>query len=142
MILAIGGGPRAGKTRLGEELALRSGTELLRTDAAIHLGWSECSQAVAARILTARHDLIVEGVAVWRALRKVLELTDDPPCTRVIALRPLRDRLTATSYAAALARDRSVELTTRQLAMAKGCDTVLAEIEPELTARGVVIERM
>lgn len=140
MILAIGGGPRAGKSTLGEQLALRSGTALLRTDDMIPLGWSECSAAIAARILTARADLIVEGVAVWRALRKVLDLTDERPCDRVIALRPLADRLTSTSYAAALARDPSVALTTRQIAMAKGCDTVLAEIWPELARRGVEVE--
>lgn len=140
MILAIGGGPRTGKSTLGEQLALRSGTALLRTDDLMGLGWSECSAAIAARILTARADLIVEGVAVWRALRKVLDLTDERPCARVIALRPLADRLTSTSYAAALARDPSVALTTRQFAMAKGCDTVLAEIWPELARRGVAVE--
>lgn len=150
MILVIGGGPRAGKSRLGEELALRSGTELLRTDDVTRsLGhipdrerWSECSRVVAARILTARRALIVEGVAAWRALRKALDQTDGAPCDRVIAMRHLAERLTSTSYAAVRRADPSVELTTRQLAMARGCDTVFAEIEPELVARGVVIERM
>lgn len=140
MILAIGGWPRAGKSTLGAELALRSGTALLHTDGLMRLGWSGCSAAVAARILTAHADLIVEGVAVWRALRKVLALTDAAPCDRVIALRPLADRLTSTSYAAALARDPSVALSPRQLAMGKGCDTVLAEIWPELARRGVAVE--
>lgn len=142
MIVVIGGGPRAGKSTLGEAMALRSGTELLRTDDALHLGWSECSAAIAARILTARADLIVEGVAAWRSLRKALGLTSDRPCDRVIAVRPLASRLTATGYAAALRRDPTIALGPRQVAMAKGCDTVLAEIWPELVRRGVEVEHL
>lgn len=123
MILAIAGGPRTGKTTLATELALRSGTALLSTDALIGLGWSEASQAVAAQLLTASADLIVEGVAVARALRKALGQTAGRPCDRLLVLE--RPRL---------------ELSPGQRAMAKGVDTVLAEILPELRARGVAVE--
>lgn len=148
MIVCIGGGPRRGKTQIGEMLALRSGTELLRTDdrrrAFDHLPegdrWSAASQDIAARILTARNDLIVEGVVVWRALRKALAQSAGRPCDRIIAVRSLLERLTAESYAAALRRDPSIVLTSRQAGMAKGCDKVLAEILPELRRRGVVVE--
>lgn len=123
MIVAIAGGPGAGKTTLGTALSLRSGTALLSTDALIGLGWSEASQATAARMLTASADLIVEGVAVARALRKALGQTAGRPCDRLLVLE--RPRL---------------ELSPGQRAMAKGVDTVLAEILPELRARGVAVE--
>lgn len=122
-IVCIAGGPRSGKTTLATELALRSGTALLSTDDLIGLGWSEASQAVAARLLTADADLIVEGVAVARALRKALGQTAGRPCDRLLVLE--RPRL---------------ELSPGQRAMAKGVDTVLAEILPELRARGVAVE--
>lgn len=123
MILAIAGGPRSGKTTLATELALRSGTALLSTDDLIGLGWSEASQAVAARMLTATADLIVEGVAVARALRKVLAQTAGRPCDRLVLLAGRRREAGPASPG--------------QVAMAKGVDTVLAEILPELAARGV-----
>jgi adenylate kinase family enzyme len=122
VIVAIAGGPRTGKTTLGEAMALRSGTEMLSTDRLIALGWSEASQATAARMLTASADLIVEGVAVARALRKALGQTDGRPCDRLIVL--------------GLAH---VEVSGGQRAMAKGVDTVLAEILPELRRRGVEV---
>ena len=123
MILAIAGGPRTGKTTTALELALRSGTALLSTDCLAHLGWSEASQATAARMLTTGADLIVEGVAVARALRKALGQTAGRPCDRLLVLeRPW------------------LELSPGQRAMTKGVDTVLAEILPELRARGVAIE--
>lgn len=123
MIVAIAGGPRTGKTTLATEMALRSGTAVLHTDALIGLGWSEASQAVAARMLTASADLIVEGVAVARALRKALAQTAGRPCDRLVLLAGRRREAGPASPG--------------QLAMAKGVDTVLAEILPELAARGV-----
>ena len=74
-------------------------------------------------MLTASADLIVEGVAVARALRKALGQTAGRPCDRLLVLE--RPRL---------------ELSPGQRAMAKGVDTVLAEILPELRARGVAVE--
>lgn len=123
MIIAIVGGPRTGKTTLGLDLAVRSGTALLSTDSLIALGWSEASQEVAARMLTTDRDLIVEGVAVARALRKALTQTDGRPCDRLVVLERAH-----------------VELSAGQRAMAKGVATVLDEIMPELRARGVEVE--
>jgi len=123
VILAIAGGPRSGKTTLATELALRSGTALLSTDDLIGLGWSEASQAVAARMLTASADLIVEGVAVARAIRKALAQAAGRPCDRLVLLAGRRREAGPASPG--------------QAAMAKGVDTVLAEILPELAARGV-----
>lgn len=125
MIVAIAGGPGAGKTTLGTALALRSGTALLSTDALIGLGWSEASQAVAAQLLTASADLIVEGVAVPRALRKALDQGAGRPCDRLVLLAGRRPEAGPAS--------------TRQAAMAAGIDTVLRAILPELAARGVEI---
>lgn len=122
MIIAIAGGPRTGKTTMGEAMALRSGTALLSTDTLIHLGWSEASQAAAARMLTARDDLIVEGVAVARALRKAIDQSDVRPCDRLIVLAAPR-----------------IATTPGQQAMAKGVATVLGEIVGELARRGVEI---
>lgn len=126
MILAIAGGPGAGKSTLAEQLALRSGTEIVRTDDLIGLGWSQASQAVAARMLTASGDLIVEGVAVGRALRKALDQTDGRPCDRLIVV--------------AGRRPEAGEASRGQESMAAGVRTVLAEIVDELRARGCVVE--
>lgn len=122
MKIAIVGGPRTGKTTLGEAMALRSGTALLSTDSLIALGWSEASQAVAALLLTEPGDLIVEGVAVARALRKALAQTDGAPCGRVIVLE-----------------SPHVALTPGQATMAKGVATVWTEIVDVLRGRGVEV---
>jgi hypothetical protein len=128
MIVAITGGPRTGKSYLGEQMALTSGTALLRTDDLIAAGWSEASQDVAARLLCAAaagRDLIAEGVAVARALRKALGQSADRPCDRLIVLRAVRPEAGAQ--------------TPGQLTMAKGVASVLREIWGELRARGVEI---
>lgn len=126
MIVCITGGPRTGKSWLGEHLALTSGTALLRTDDLIPLGWSAASQAAAARLMTAHADLIVEGVAVARALRKALDESRERPCDRLIVLRGRRP-------------EAGDELPG-QASMAKGIETVLAGILPELVRRGVEVE--
>lgn len=128
MILAITGGPRTGKSHLGEALALTSGTALLRTDDLIGLGWSEASQAVAAQLLVATdagRDLIAEGVAVPRALRKALDQSDARPCDRLVVLRAVRPEVGAR--------------TPGQVTMERGLYRVLREIWSELVARGVEI---
>lgn len=128
MIVCITGGPGTGKSWLGEAMALTSGTTLLRTDDLIALSWSQASQAVAARMLTTTGDLIVEGVAVPRALRKALDQTDGRPCDRLVLLRARRP-------------ERGVA-SSGELVMAKGLLTVLHQIFAELVERGVeVVDR-
>ena len=128
MIVCITGGPGTGKSWLGEAMALTSGTTLLRTDDLIALGWSQASQAVAARMLTTTGDLIVEGVAVPRALRKALDQADGRPCDRLVLLRGRRPERGAASPG--------------ELVMAKGLLTVLHQIFAELVERGVeVVDR-
>lgn len=128
MIVCITGGPRTGKSWLGEHLALTSGTALHRTDDLIPLGWSAASQAAAARMIVARdagRDAIVEGVAVPRALRKALDESRERPCDRLVLLRSVRPEVGAR--------------TPGQVTMEKGLWRVLREIWGELVARGVEI---
>jgi len=121
--IAIIGPPRAGKTTLGDQLARTMDCAILHTDDLMPLGWSAAS-AECARVLHATSDIIVEGVAVVRALRKCLAACACKPCERCIILeRPLE------------------RLTRGQVAMSRGCATVLREIEAELVRRGVLMER-
>lgn len=123
MRIAILGSPRAGKTTLALELARTTGLRVLHTDDLMALGWSAVSDEVA-RALVLAPDLILEGVAVVRGLRKALAALPGPPVERCIVLeRPW------------------VALTWRQRAMRRGCATVLREVEPELVRRGVRVER-
>lgn len=124
MRIAIIGSPRAGKTTLALELARTTGLPILHTDDLIPLGWSGVSDEVA-RALALAPDLILEGVAVVRGLRKALAtLADYVPVERCIVLE-----------------HPWVALSRGQRAMARGCATVLAEVEPELLRRGVLVER-
>ena len=123
MRIAIIGAPRAGKTTLARELARASDIRILHADDLIALGWSEASDEVA-HVLAAISDIIVEGVAVVRGLRKALALVPYAPVERCIVLE--RPRL---------------RLSRWQVAMQRGCATILREIEPELLLRGVTMER-
>lgn len=137
--IVITGGPRTGKTTLANSFELhgagcrvRQGggdctcaRSLLRhTDDLMELGWSEASQA-AALWLDEPGPWIIEGVAVSRALRKwrAAHPGAAPPVDRVI-------RLTTPH----------VELTKGQAAMAKGEETVWAEVEPWLRDSDVDID--
>lgn len=123
MRIAICGSPRAGKTTLALELARTTGWPLVHTDDLVALGWSGVSAEVV-RLLTEAPDLIVEGVAVVRGLRKALAAAPGPPVDRCIVLEAPR-----------------VALTPGQRAMRAGCATILAGIAPELARRGVHLER-
>ena len=124
MRVAIVGGPRTGKTTLARRLAARLDLPLVSTDDFIPLGWSGSGARAAAVIADSRR-LLIEGVAVPRALRRLLQ--DHP------RRRPL-ERLVL------LTRPR-VKRTKGQEAMAKGLAKILAEILPRLTRLGVVIQR-
>lgn len=131
--IAICGGPRTGKTTLAQTTGHASGLisdgfyespNIRHTDDAIHYGWSEASAAVA-QWFDAPGPWIIEGVALARALRKWREAHpgEPPPVDRVI-------RLTTPH----------VELSKGQAAMAKGEETVWAEVEPWLREHGVEVE--
>lgn len=123
MRIAIIGAPRAGKTTLAQELARTTGWSILHADDMIPLGWSAASDVLADALGVHDH-LIVEGVAVVRALRKALATRTCAPVERCIVLERPR-----------------VRFTHGQRVMARGCATVLAKIEPELVRRGVCMER-
>ena len=116
--IGIAGGPNTGKTTL----AGRLGGDVLHTDSVLELGWSECSEHVATEWLTREGELVVEGVALVRALRKWLEANP--------AGRPI-DRLLV------LTEEYGETLSKGQAAMTKGHNTVLGKILPDLRARGV-----
>lgn len=123
MRIAIIGSPRAGKTTLALVLGRMTGWPILHTDDLITLGWSAVSDEVA-RVLGIVPDIIAEGVAVVRGLRKSLAAAPDAPVELCFVLERPR-----------------VLLSTGQRAMQRGCATVLQEIEPELVRRGVHLER-
>jgi adenylate kinase family enzyme len=122
--IAIIGSPRAGKTTLAEQLGRTLGCAILHTDDLAPLGWSAASAEVA-RVLHSAGDIIIEGVAAVRGLRKALAACSCRPCERCIILEQPR-----------------LPLSSHQLAMARGCITILREIEPELRQRNVLLERL
>lgn len=127
--ICITGGPRTGKTTLAEKLQ-RNGlvndqtvATLRHTDDLIGLhDWSSASQA-ASEWLDAPGPWIIEGVAVSRALRKWRDQHpgEPPPVDQVIFLH--------TPHG---------ELTRGQVTMAKGVESVHAEIEPWLREHGIL----
>jgi hypothetical protein len=69
---------------------------------------------------------VIEGVIVPRALRKWLAIhSEGKPADEVILLQSPK-----------------VPISANQARMAKGCDTVWREIEPELVKRGVKIRKV
>lgn len=118
MRLCIAGGPKTGKTTLAATL----GIPVKHTDDALDLGWSEASAEVASW-MSMPGPWVIEGVAVPRAIRKFLAANPGKPCDKVIWLDMPR-----------------VDTTPAQDTMAKGALTVMAQILPELHARGVAFE--
>lgn len=121
--VCITGGPRTGKTTLAQSLAAPTG-RVVHCDCFIGMGWSEASEHVAGLML-APGPFLVEGVQIPRALRKALAARPDAkPCDRLIVL----------------SNEPHEPWTPGQARMAKGVDTVLAEILPALRRLGVEIE--
>lgn len=120
--IAIIGGPRTGKTTAAARLAEASGMSVYSSDDLISLGWSQASDAVAEQIKEARAHFggVFEGVAVVRALRKLLKQSPERPVDAVIVLL-----------------DPHVDLTDGQRTMAEGTRTIVREVLGPLMARGV-----
>lgn len=119
MRIAIAGLPRTGKTTLAERLSAELGYPVMHADDLISMGWSEASAELARRMLSPG-PWIVEGVAVSRALRKALGMTDERPCDQLYFLTELYE-----------------PLSPGQAGMGTGCRTVHSEIAAELLRRGV-----
>jgi broad-specificity NMP kinase len=117
--VAITGGPSTGKTTL-------AGSGAKHTDDLIEdHDWSAASEVASTWFDDPSVDLHVEGVAVPRALRKwLLAHPEGKPVEKLIVLQKAYE-----------------PLNIRQQAMAKGVETVLAEIHGELEKRGVRIVR-
>lgn len=101
--LAITGFPRAGKTTLAKRLESQVGN-VIHADDLKDLGWSEASAELAKRVNEHKGPLIVEGVAVPRALRKGMKVD------AVIVMNEPRE-----------------PLKSGQTSMGKGVQTVLRE---------------
>ena len=120
MRTAITGWPNSGKTTYAVKLS-----EWARsTDALKHLPWSEVSLE-ASKWFDQPGEIVIEGVAVPRALRKWQKNNPgkDAPIDKLIVMT-----------------GQYREITPGHEKMGKGIDTVLAEIEPWLRSSGVVIE--
>jgi predicted ATPase len=118
----ICGGPKTGKTTLSQSLP----RPVYHTDDRIPLGWSEASESVS-QLFSSPGPWTIEGAAAVRALRKWLASNPTgKPCDQVILLSGVMD---------------SAQYTPRHAAMAKGVETIFAEIEGELLARGVEVIR-
>lgn len=119
--IIIAGGPRTGKTTLA---ATYPGLVLHTDDLIGQLDWSAAS-GVAAGWFDVPGPWVIEGVATVRALRKWLAAhASGQPADLVLWLgTPL------------------VARTPGQVTMARGCETVWAEVLPLLRARGVAVER-
>lgn len=117
--IVIAGGPRTGKTSFARTLGQhRSTDDLIGTH-----DWSGVSELVASQWMVAPGPWVIEGVAAVRALRKWLVAhPEGKPCDVVHWLRkPM------------------VARSPGQETMAKGCESVWREVEPELRRRGVEV---
>lgn len=122
--VAIIGGPRTGKTTKARGAAC-AGVEVCETDAWKGMAWSAQSERVVAWLVGHREDaFVIEGCMVVRGLRKYLRGHPGKPVDVVQVCETPRE-----------------VLSRGQRRMQRGVETVFREIESELTARGVRIER-
>lgn len=124
MRILITGGPRTGKTTMAGKLGAELDIPVRHTDDLVgQLSWSEASEEIAKVWLADPRPVIIEGVALPRALRKWLAAhPEGKPADKIIYLSVPH-----------------VRLTDGQVAMTKGVATVWREVVPELLRRGVEI---
>lgn len=122
--ILVAGGPRTGKTTFAGKLAKEHGLTVRHTDDLIGVvDWSGASLKVAGW-MTQPGPWLIEGVAIGRALRKWLAANPlGKPADQVF-----------WSNTARVPRDAGQE------AMARGCETVWAEVLPQLRRRGMRVE--
>lgn len=123
--IIITGGPCTGKTTVADELGKKFGVSTKHTDEiAYRVGWSNASLEVAAWIHDPG-DWIIEGCTAIRAIRRWLlhtPMTEKPADIIYYGAHPF------------------TKLTSDQLRLFHGCNTIWQQIRGELTARGVQIE--
>lgn len=121
MKIAICGGPKCGKTTLAAKLNANTGIPVRHTDDLVgKLDWSAASLVVA-HWLAEPGDMIVEGTALPRSLRKFCRLYPGrKPCDFAVWLQWPK-----------------VPRTPGQETMARGCRTVWIEVLPTLQQLGV-----
>lgn len=131
MIILVTGWPGRGKTTTARKLAAKHGLKHYSVDIEVghetknpgapivyipqNLGWSEGSQYAVDHWIGKLNDVVIEGNAIPRVLRKWRAQNPDrkPPCDRIVLLtRQFR------------------EIGSGQMAMGKGHDTILEEIMP------------
>lgn len=119
--VAFIGGPRTGKTTAA--LKLKAALTRHTDDLIGQLGWSESSQEVSTWFDEPGDDVVIEGVAVVRALRKwLLANPEGKPVDTIIHMG-----------------EPKVILSPGQAAMHLGHATIWGQVEPELRRRGVTI---
>jgi hypothetical protein len=95
--LCICGGPKTGKSSLGVALGNRLGLRVRHSDSVMGLGWSEASAEVASWF-DEPGDVVIEGVAVVRAIRKWLAAhPTGRPCDELVVLDHAWAELTRNS---------------------------------------------
>lgn len=121
--ILISGGPKTGKTTFANTFE-SLGYRVRHTDDVMNThDWSAASTEVATW-LPSDGRTVIEGVSIFRALRKWLATNPDgKPCDVLYVMWK--------SF---------VEYSKGQASMAKGCSTVFCEISGELLRRGVRIE--
>jgi len=121
----VAGGPRVGKTTLSETLATQVGTVARHSDDLIGtVSFADAADAIV-EWMALPGPWVIEGVTAVRALRRWLDTNDEGvPCERVF-----------------WSTTPKVERTSGQERMAKGIETVWAQIEERLTSRGVCVQR-
>ncbi len=119
--VVIVGGPRCGKTTRAKALAA-TGLQARHTDDLIgKLDWSAASEEVS-RWFALPGPWVIEGVAAVRALRKWLASHGGQPCDQVEVMRK-----------------PFTQLNAGQASMLKSFETMWAEINHQLRARGVTV---
>lgn len=122
MKIVIIGPPKSGKTTLAHHLGVELQiANLYHTDSLMSMEWSEASEA-ASHWLDNPAPWIIEGTAAPRALRKWLRRNPGKRLdVQIVTLR--------RTYQ---------ELRLGQQSMAKGIETIMNEITPDLRQRGAV----